>query len=58
MGLLFELVYLPLDEIPSFCCTSCTILLGVISKTVEGALNSTVSVTDKDVEEHWSQDGS
>lgn len=58
MGLLFELVYLPLDEIPSFCCTNCTILLGVISKTVEGALNSTVSVTDKDVEEHWSQDGS
>ena len=52
----FKLVQIPLDGIPSFCCTNAN--LGVISKLAEGALSPAVYVTDKDVEEHWSQDGS
>ena len=55
--LLFKHVQVPLDSIPPFCCVNCTTQLGVISKLAEGTLNPTVLVIDKDVKEHWSQEG-
>lgn len=39
----------------SFYCVSCTVQLGVISKHIEGTLNSTICVTNKGVEERWSR---
>ena len=54
---LSEPVEVPLVGIPSFYCVTCTTQLDVISKFAEGALNPTVYDIDKDVEEHWSQDG-
>jgi len=39
-----------------FCCFHYTMQLGVVSKLAEGALNPTVYVTDKDVEEQQSPD--
>ena len=46
-------VPVPLDGVPPFYCVGCTAQLGVISKLGEGALNPTVYVIDKDVEERW-----
>ena len=37
-------------------CVNCNTQLGVIRKPAESTLNPTVSVSDKDVGEHWSQD--
>ena len=56
MGPLLQPVQVPLDVFPSLQCDNCTAQLGVISKLVEGALDAIVYVTDKDVEEHQSQD--
>ena len=55
MGSVVKPVQVPLDGILSFCCINCTTQLGVVCKLAEGELNPTVYVTDKDVEEHWSQ---
>jgi len=57
VGSFLEPVQLPLDGIPSFCCTNCTAQLGAVCKLAEGALNPTAHVIDKDVKERWSQDG-
>ncbi len=54
MGPLFEPVQVPLDGIPHFHCVNCTTQLGVINKLVEGKLDSTIYVIDRDVEEQWS----
>ena len=53
---LFERVQVPLDGVPPLCCFNCTTLLDVISKLAEGTLNPTVCVSDKDVEQYWSQE--
>jgi len=57
LGSFFKLLQIPLGDIPSIYCICCTTLLSVISKLAEGALNPTISVIDKDVEEHQSQEG-
>ncbi|PKU40461.1 hypothetical protein llap_9237 [Limosa lapponica baueri] len=44
-----------LDDIPSIQCVDRTTQLGVVSKLAEGVLNSTVHVSNKDVQQHWSQ---
>ena len=51
MASLFKPVQVPLDDVPSFCCVSCTIQLA------EGALDLLINVTDKIVKEYQSQDG-
>uniref|UniRef100_A0A8B9G1P6 RNA helicase n=1 Tax=Amazona collaria TaxID=241587 RepID=A0A8B9G1P6_9PSIT len=48
-------VKVPLDGIPSLQCINRTTQLGVIGKLAEGALNPTVHVTHKDVEQDRSQ---
>ena len=58
MGPLLLPVQVLLNAFPSFQGTDCTTQLGVLCKLDEGALDAVVCVTDKDVEEHWSQDGS
>jgi len=55
---LFKCVKVPLTAFPPFYCANCTTQLGVSSKLLDGTLNPSVSVTDKDVEEPWSQDRS
>ncbi|KAK4816696.1 LOW QUALITY PROTEIN: hypothetical protein QYF61_020580 [Mycteria americana] len=47
----------PLDDIPSFWCVSCTTQLGVICKRAEGALDLAVNVIDENIEQCWSQYG-
>ena len=42
-------VQVPLDGSPSFHCVDHTTQLGVISRLAEGALNSTVHVTNKGI---------
>jgi len=42
--MLFKLVQVPLDGIPSFCLINCTTHLGVISKLVEGKLSPFMSL--------------
>jgi len=54
--LLYEFIKVPLDGIPSFYCTNCIAQLGVIRKLAEGAGNSIIYVTDKDLKVYWSQD--
>ncbi|KAK4825874.1 hypothetical protein QYF61_003148 [Mycteria americana] len=54
MGPLLELVQFPLDGIPSLRHVNRTTQLGVICKLAEGALNPTVYVIDKDIEQYWS----
>ncbi|KAK4816343.1 LOW QUALITY PROTEIN: hypothetical protein QYF61_015657 [Mycteria americana] len=56
-GPLLQLVQVPLDDIPSFWCVSCTTQLGVICKLAEGALDLSVNVTDENIEQRWSQYG-
>lgn len=53
-GSLFKPIQVSLDGISSFCCISRTTQLDV-TKLAEGTLNPTVSVIDKDVEEHLTQ---
>lgn len=53
---LFTFVRVPLDDICSFCCISCTPQLGVIIRLVEGTLHPTVYFTHKHDEDHQSQD--
>ncbi|PKU40783.1 testosterone 17-beta-dehydrogenase 3-like [Limosa lapponica baueri] len=48
-------VQVPLDGIPSLQHVDHATKLGVVSKLAEGALNPTVHVSSKDVEQHWSQ---
>ncbi|GAB0178969.1 cAMP-dependent protein kinase inhibitor alpha [Grus japonensis] len=48
-------VKVPLDGIPSLQCVDRTTQLGVVSKLAEGALDPTVHVIDKDVEQRRSQ---
>lgn len=50
MCLLLEPVQVHLDSFPTFSLVSGTTHLGVICKLVEGSLNSTVYVVEKDVE--------
>ena len=56
MGSFLQPVQVSLDGFPSFQCIDCTAQLGIICKLAEGALDSIDYVSDKDVEEHWSQD--
>ncbi|KAK4816292.1 LOW QUALITY PROTEIN: hypothetical protein QYF61_014590 [Mycteria americana] len=56
-GPLLQLVQVPLDDILSFWCVSCTTQLGVICKLAEGALDLAVNVIDENIEHHWSQYG-
>ena len=56
MGPLLQPVQVPLDGFPSFQCIDYTAQLGVVCKLAEGALDAIICVTDKDVEENWSQD--
>jgi len=48
-GPLFELVQVPLDDIPSLRRVSHTTQLGVICKLGEAALNATVCVVDENI---------
>ncbi|GAB0183112.1 cAMP-dependent protein kinase inhibitor alpha [Grus japonensis] len=48
-------VKVPLDGIPSLQRVNHTTQLGVVSNLAEGALDPTVHVADKDVEQCWSQ---
>ncbi|PKU30953.1 rna-directed dna polymerase from mobile element jockey-like [Limosa lapponica baueri] len=50
-----EPVQVPLDGIPSLQCVNRTTQIGVFDKLAEGALYPTVHVSNKDVEQHWSQ---
>ncbi|KAK4820014.1 hypothetical protein QYF61_017393 [Mycteria americana] len=52
---LLQLVQVPQDDILSFWCVNCTTQLGVICRIAEGALDLTVSITDENIEQHWSQ---
>ena len=54
MGLHFKRGQIPLDGVPSFYSANCTSQLSVISELADGALNPTVQVINKDVEEHQS----
>ncbi|PKU46357.1 rna-directed dna polymerase from mobile element jockey- hypothetical protein [Limosa lapponica baueri] len=54
-GLPFKLVWVPLDGIPSFQHVNYTTEFGVIGKLAEDALNPTLHVSDKDVEQQRSQ---
>ncbi|KAK4815950.1 hypothetical protein QYF61_010444 [Mycteria americana] len=56
-GPLLRLVQVPLDDIVSFWCVSCTTQLGVICQLAEGALDLDVNVIDENIEQHWSQYG-
>lgn len=58
MGPPIEFIEVPLGDIPFFCFIKSTAQLGVISKLAEGAPNLIIYVTDKDVKEYRSQDGS
>jgi len=53
MGSLFKFVQVPLDGMPSFCCINCTTQLDGTSKLVDGALDPTVCIINKNIEEHW-----
>lgn len=53
--LLKPVLQVPVDSVPSFYCVKCTIQLDVTNKLGEGALDPTIYVTDKDVEEHQSK---
>ncbi|PKU48936.1 hypothetical protein llap_792 [Limosa lapponica baueri] len=55
MGSPFKPVHVPLDDITSLQHVNCTTQLGVIGKFAEGALNTTVHVTYKDVKQLQSQ---
>ena len=55
MGPPLQPVQVPLDGIPSLQCVNHTTQLGVISRLAEGALNPTVHVTNKEVQQCWSQ---
>lgn len=52
---LFSLFQVPLDGIPFLQCANCAAQLGVIGKTAEGALSSTVHVPNRDVKWYPSQ---
>ncbi|KAK4826593.1 hypothetical protein QYF61_010355 [Mycteria americana] len=54
---LLQPVKVPLDGIPSLKCINFTTQLGVISKLADGALNATVSVINKIIEQYSSQCG-
>ena len=51
---LLKPVQVPVDGIPSFCSTSRTTQLGVISKFARDPFDLTIYVMDKDVQKHWS----
>ncbi|PKU46981.1 rna-directed dna polymerase from mobile element hypothetical protein [Limosa lapponica baueri] len=53
-GTLLKPVQVPLDGIPSLQRVDSATQPGVIRKLAEGALNTTVYVTNKDVKQHWS----
>ncbi|TRZ09630.1 hypothetical protein HGM15179_017476 [Zosterops borbonicus] len=55
MGPLLELVQVPLNDILSFRCVSCTIQLDAICRFVEGALDPSALVTNEDVKKCQSQ---
>ena len=57
MGLLCELVQVPLDGILSLRHVDRTTQLGVICKLAEGALNPAIYVIDEDIKQYWSQYG-
>ncbi|KAK4824302.1 hypothetical protein QYF61_013047, partial [Mycteria americana] len=57
MGPLLKPVKVPLDGIPSLKRINCTTQLGLICKLAEGALNPTVYVINKDIEQYWVQYG-
>ena len=50
MGPLFKFVQIPLNGITSFCYINCITQLGVVCKLAEGALDPTISISDKDIE--------
>jgi len=55
MGPPFQTVQVPLNGIPFLQCANCAAQLGVIGKIAEGALSSTVHVTNRDVKWYPSQ---
>ena len=57
MAPLLKVVQDPSNGTLSFCLVNCIIQFGLISKCAEGTLKPMVYVADKDVEEHWPQDG-
>ncbi|KAK4814406.1 hypothetical protein QYF61_018165 [Mycteria americana] len=57
MGLLLQLVQIPLDGIPSLRRVNRTTQLGVVCKLAEGVLDPTVYVIDEDVKQYWSRYG-
>lgn len=56
VGLHLKLVHVPLCGIPAFYCIIC--INQLMYKVVEGILEPTAYVLDKDVEEYYSQDRS